>query len=105
MTIHDGKCSLCGPHAQGQKPLRSQLILILILILILTLALTYPHVCRSRGNSKENVYLHGSVNYLHAVNCRKLINVKIHGKQRNMSVTVHELSQKIDLTANVRRRP
>jgi len=103
VTIHDAKCSLCGLHAQGRKPLRSQLILILILILIL--ALTYPQVCRSRGNSKENVYLHGNVNYLHAVNCRKLINVKIHGKQRNMSVTVRELSRKIDLTANVRLRP
>ena len=101
MTIHDGKCSLCGPHVQGRKPLRSQLIL----IITLTPALTYPQVCRSRGNSKENVYLHGNVNYLHAVNCRKLINVKIHGKQRNISVTVHELSRKIDLTANVRQRP
>ena len=70
MTIHDGKCSLCGPHAQGQKPLQSQLIL------TLTLSLTYPQICRSRGNSKENVYLHGIVNYRHAINCRKLINVK-----------------------------
>jgi len=34
----------------------------------------------SRGDSKENVYLHGSVNYRHAVNCGKLIKVKVHRK-------------------------
>ena len=30
----------------------------------------------SRGDSKENVYLHGTVNYWHAVNCSKLIKVR-----------------------------
>ena len=41
-----------------------------------TVNVRYP----SRSDSKENVYLHGNVNYRHVVNCSKLIKVKLHGK-------------------------
>jgi len=78
VDIHDGKCSLYGPHSQGRKPLRIELMLIANPIPDFNLSLSNPIL--QVATVKRALTFTAMFTYRHVVNCSKLIKVKLHGK-------------------------